>query len=146
MSSIEFISKIHVSDAKKVADANRDALGFITSGKFQEAVEQNRGLVFIENDEVIGFVLYRHRKYDNQTTLSDICVDERYRGKSIGRMLVEALIEDCQEKSREFIQLKCPIDLPANKFYSNLGFKLHDTENGKKRQLNVWHLAIKPTK
>lgn len=142
MSKIEFICETHLDSAKKVADANRDALSFVTRGKFQEAIEQNRGFVAIENNEVIGFVLFRHRKRDKQTTLSDICVDERYRGQNIGRHLIHVLVEDCENKSREFIQLKCPVDLPANKFYSHVGFNLHDIEDGKKRKLNVWRLAI----
>jgi ribosomal protein S18 acetylase RimI-like enzyme len=146
MSQIKLIQHNHILDAKKIADANRDALSFVTRGKFQEAVEQKRGLVALQDDKVIGFVLYRHRKRDKQTTLSDICVDKGHRGEKIGRLLVEALVQDCRKKSREFIQLKCPTDLPANEFYHSVGFKFHDIENGKKRKLNVWRLTITPTK
>ena len=142
MTVIRKILPSDISQLKTIADANRDALSFLTRGKFKDAAEQKRGLVAIHNNHIIGFVLFRHRQRDQQTTLSEICVDEQYRGKDIGRTLVDSLISDCQQKGREFIQLKCPTDLPANEFYSSVGFHLHAVESGKKRKLNVWRLDI----
>jgi ribosomal protein S18 acetylase RimI-like enzyme len=131
-----------IQAAKLLADANRDSLGFVTRQKFEEVVEQRRGFAALEDDRVIGFVLYRHRKLDHQTTLSEICVHKDYRGQQIGRRLVNALIQECMNKSRHFIQLKCPTDLLANEFYRQLGFELAMTEKGKKRSLNVWRFFL----
>jgi len=132
----------HISQAKLLADQNRFSLGFIPKKKLEEIIEQRRGMVAIEENRVIGFVIYRHRKTDLQTTLSEICVQGNYRNQSIGKQLIDSLIQDCIDRSREYIQLKCPIDLPANDFYKELGFKLFATEVGKRRKINVWRFDI----
>jgi ribosomal protein S18 acetylase RimI-like enzyme len=129
---------------KLIADANRESVGFMTKKKFEEIIKQRRGFVALQNDNVVGFVIYRHRKRDLQTTLSEICVHKDYRQQHIGYELMSMLIKDCKQRNREFIQLKCPVDLEANGFYERLGFKLHTIEKGKKRQLKVWRLAISP--
>jgi ribosomal protein S18 acetylase RimI-like enzyme len=135
-----------IPGVKKLADQNRDALGFLPLAKLIEVERDNRALVASKNNTIIGFVLFRHRKIDLQTTLSDICISEDYRNQGIGRMLVDALLIDCGNKLRDFIQLKCPIDLPANIFYERLGFSLHTIEDGKKRQLKVWRLLVSSVK
>ncbi len=142
MITLRHIQETDIQTAKQLADANRDAIGFITRQKFEETAKEQRGFVALENDQVVGFVLYRHRKRDQQTTLSEICVHKDYRRRHIGEQLVNALIEDCLNKSRHFIQLKCPTDLPANAFYRQLGFELVATEKGKKRSLNIWRLRL----
>lgn len=139
---IRLIKTEDLKYVKSLADNNREALGFNTQQKFKEVIEQGRGFVALENKKVVGFVIYRHRKIDTQTTLSEICVAQDYRGHSIGTKLVKTLIQDALQKSRSCIQLKCPVNLPANEFYRKLGFKLIAIENGKRRQLNVWQLLI----
>lgn len=141
------IRGIQVDDVlaiKALADANRGELGFNPRKKFEEVASQQRSFVAISNGDVVGFVIFRHRKIDSQTTLSEICVRQDFRHQHIGEALVARLIKECTEMSRDFIQLKCPVDLPANRFYQRLGFALHMTELGKKRSLNVWRLAIPP--
>jgi len=144
MLEVKLIHAENIDAVKILADANRNSLGFIPKKKFEEIIEQHRGIVATQDDVAIGFVIYRHRKTDLKTTLSEICVHNDYRNQHIGSKLILALIQDCERQSREFIQLKCPIDLAANGFYEKLGFRLHTIEEGKKRQLNVWHLAISP--
>lgn len=142
MITLRHIQNIDVSQAKIIADNNRNEIGFVVRQKFDEASIQQRGFVACENNLVVGFVLYRHRKLDQQTTLSEICVHQNYRGQCIGRKLVKELIQECVEKSRHVIQLKCPSDLSANKFYEQLGFELSGTERGKKRFLNIWRFFL----
>ena len=142
MAEIRRIQIKDIDPVKALADANRPSLGFNTRKKFEEAVQQQRGFVAIEGEQVIGFVIYRHRKADLQTTLSEICVHNNYRSRSVGGRLFSALIQDCCSKSRSFIQLKCPVDLPANEFYKKVGFELYTTEMGKKRHFNVWRFNI----
>lgn len=142
MTRLRHIQYADISAAKLIADASRDAIGFIPRQKFEEAAKQQRGFVALENAQVVGFVLYRHRKLDHQTTLSEICVHKDYRRQYIGERLVNALVQECIKKSRQFIQLKCPADLPANVFYEKLGFELSATEKSKKRPLNIWRFLI----
>jgi ribosomal protein S18 acetylase RimI-like enzyme len=129
---------------KALADANRRELGFTPCMKFEEAASQRRGFVAVCDGDVIGFVIFRHRKNDSQTTLSDICVRQDFRHQHIGEKLVAHVIKECTEIPREYIQLKCPVELPANRFYQRLGFTHYMTESGKKRSLNVWRLFVPP--
>lgn len=132
----------HIAGMKLLADANRESLGFIPRKKLEEIADQQRAFVALYSDVVVGFVIFRHRKRDLQTTLSEICVQHGYMRQGIGTQLIQLLVQDCNQKSRAYIQLKCPVDLQANRFYEHIGFQLHIVEDGKKRQLNVWRLDI----
>lgn len=139
------ITKAHqdqISSLKAIADANRDQIGFIPRAKFQEAIDTNRIFIALINTTLVGFVIFRHRKTDQQTTLSEICILSEWRGHGIGKCLIQALQSDCIANSHNFIQLKCPVDLSANIFYEKLGFSLVDTEPGKHRRINVWRLPM----
>jgi GNAT superfamily N-acetyltransferase len=133
----------HIDAMKVLADANRYELGFILRVQIQEAIEENRALVTVINNKVVGFVIYRHRKKDLQTTLAEICIAQPYRGQGLGRKLIQALIQECSSLCRSHILLKCPVGLESNKFYENLGFQCVSTQAGKSRSLNIWVLDIK---
>lgn len=134
-----------VDAIKQIADANRHALGFLPRVKVLEAIDSNRVMALWTPEELAGFVIYRHRKTDRQTTLSDICVATKWRGLKGGKRLVDALYAECVNFERDFILLKCPEDLPANHFYESAGFRCIRTEVGRTRQLNVWQLDIAET-
>ena len=144
MIEIRVVQVEDVPAIKALADESRRELGFNPLKKFEEVASQQRSFIAVERAEVIGFVIFRHRKLDSQTTLSEICVRQDFRQQHIGEALIARLTKECIEMSREYIQLKCPVDLTANSFYQRLGFVLHATESGKRRSLNVWRLAIPP--
>jgi N-acetylglutamate synthase-like GNAT family acetyltransferase len=127
---------------KKIADANKTALGFLPRPKISDAIQQERVLVLQTDSELVGFVIYRHRKKDSQTTLSDICVMKKWRGNQGGKCLVQTLVNDCVKHRREFILLKCPVDLLANNFYKQMGFTKVSVDKGKRRPLNIWRFDI----
>ncbi len=129
-------------EIKSIASTERATLGFVMRPKIKDALKSQRVLVADSDTGIVGFVIYRHRKTDDQTTLSEICVARTFRGQGIGKALLTALYTDCQKKGRLFIQLKCPADLSANDFYEHVGWTLHDVEEGKKRLLNVWRLEV----
>ena len=135
-------SRSALPNIKRIATNNKDSLGFLSSAKIKDAIDRHNLLTIYDGDRVLGFVIYRHRKRDWQTTLYDICVDEAWRNQGLGRQLIEALKTECQNQQRAFIQLKCPIDLAANSFYKHLGFHHMGTEQGKVRPLNVWRLPL----
>ncbi len=132
-----------LSAIKAIADANRSELSFLLRDKVKEALEDRRVFVAMtRTDEIIGFLIYRHRQIDAQTTLSDICVVQGWRRRGVGRSLIEALKLECIQLKRQFIQLKCPQKLPANLFYERFGFNRTRVEAGRVRKLNVWQLLI----
>lgn len=131
-----------IDQVKVIADANRNALGFLLRATLLEGIM--RGWVLVAeglDSEIIGFVHYRHRK-DTQTTLYDICVKSNSRQKGIGKHLIHALTLEMKEVGKNTVRLKSPSELGANIFYQKLGFQLVDVEKGKKRSLNIWELQI----
>jgi len=124
---------------KSLADANKAALGFVLRPALAAGIQRGWLLVAEQDEHVIGFVHYRHRR-DAQTTLYEICVDEARRGNGVGRALVQALLVESAALGQAFIRLKAPSDLPANEFYQEQGFMLVGTEQGRRRQLNAWEI------
>jgi len=136
-------TKRNIREIKKIADANKDSIGFVLRPALIEAVERKELFVAKAlNNRVLGFINYHHR-LDKQTTIYEICVKSRHRGKGIGCRLIKAVINESCSLGKDWILLKCPENLPANQFYHRVGFSHVSTQNGKRRRLNVWRFDIK---
>ncbi len=130
-----------LDEIKALADANRYELGFVLRPALIRSI--NRKEVFVaENKSIMGFVEYHHRR-DSQTTIYHIVVCKTYRRVGVGRALINAVIEEAKKFNKKYILSKCPIDLPANKFYEHLGFENSGISNGKNRKLVVWIKKLK---
>lgn len=126
---------------KQLADAHRHELGFVLLPSLREQIERGEMLVAMVGDKLVGFVDY-HRRRDGQITLYHIAVEPATQQQGVGRALVGALEEVAHATDSSRIALKCPIDLQANQFYQDYGFRLDETLNGRKRPLNVWVLGL----
>lgn len=122
---------------KRIADANRESIGFVMRPALVNGI-QKRWLLVVEIDgQIVGFAHYRHR-LDDQTTLYELCVRQDKRGQGIGRALIGRLWQESQTHGKIRLRLKTPVDLSANGFYRHIGFRHVGQEAGKKRSLNVW--------
>lgn len=127
---------------KQLADKNRATLGFVLRPALAAGIEQGWVMVAEKiSGELVGFVHFRHRR-NQQTTLYEICIAEEHRTKGVGRQLVNALVIEATALGKACIQLRAPVDIPANAFYRTIGFVLDRTEPGRKRPVNVWEYAI----
>ncbi len=127
---------------KRLAARNSEALGFVLRPVLAQAIAEKRLIVAEIAGRVVGFQEYYHRKRDGQTTLYHKCVEKSFRRSGIGKALVDTVVAECRENKRQYLLLKCPEDLPANKFHESYGFFLTGTENGRKRRLNVWRFDL----
>ncbi|MBI3950593.1 MAG: GNAT family N-acetyltransferase [Acidobacteria bacterium] len=118
---------------------------FLPRAVFKDFVQKEEVIVYQKASRVLGFVRYHHRK-DGITTLHEIAVLKSHPSTGIGRSLIEALRNECVTLGQKTIRLKCPLDLPANGFYSHLGFQRVSIEDGRKRPLAVWENLIVPCK
>lgn len=143
MVTTRYLTLADLDAVKQIADQNRASLGFINRGRFIEAADKHACLVAVENDYVVGFVIFHHRKRDLQTTLYDICVRASHRRQGVGTILVQALIDECRSKRRTWIVLKCPDGSPANQFYSAIGFEHVAVVKGRVKDLHVWEYSVK---
>lgn len=106
-------------------------LGFVRSCSLIGAVGKRELIVAITGDRLCGFIEFHHRR-DGISTIHVIAVDKIYQRQGIARSMLSLVPKP--------IQLKCPVDLPSNGFYSHLGFALLEVEPGRRRALNVWRL------
>ena len=139
MFNIRFATEADTSAIKRLADAHTRELGFVLRPALQESIKRQEVMVALDDaGNLAGFIEYHHRR-DAQTTLYNLCVASSYRRRSLGSELFSALIDECQDRQKDFILLKCPVDLDANKFYRAIGCKLEEVlERPGKRDLNVW--------
>jgi ribosomal protein S18 acetylase RimI-like enzyme len=68
----------------------------------------------------------------------EIAVLPECRRQGVGRALAEAVVQEAVLLGCVVLQLKCPIDLPANEFYRCAGFTEAGIEEGKRRPLRLW--------
>lgn len=62
--------------------------------------------------------------------IEDVVVDERARGKGLGKMISEKLIERARARGARVIQLSSRATrTAANALYQKLGFELHETNS-----------------
>ena len=132
-----------VDAIKKLADAHKKELGFVHKAALTRSIERSEVLVVENTQGLVGFLEYRHLKQKpEQTTVYYICVTPESRFKDIGKRLMEALRDEARDRGKSLIQLKCPVDLPATVFYERLGFQRQGREEGKEREIEIWHLEI----
>ena len=79
--------------------------------------------VYIENDEVIGFILADI--FDDRAEIIDVAVDVMYRNKKIGDKLVKHVIGLAKNNKCENITLEVKVtNKPALKLYKNNNFEI----------------------
>lgn len=111
----------------------------LSRGDLKEILEQKRFFLFVAREErkIIGMAsMYIVRLASGvDANIDDVVVDEQYRGKGIGRLLMGTLIEKAKKEGAAYIDLTSkPERIAANELYRSLGFK--------KRQTNVWRFTI----
>ena len=116
---------------------NRHAFGFVRQVALRKSIASAELIVAKRTGNVVGFARFHHRQ-DGITTLHEISVATSFQHQGIGKKLIEHIEYEAIQRGQNSIRLKCPIDLPANGFYSNLGFQRLDVELRKKRALVVW--------
>ena len=88
------------------------------------------GFVAEENNSVIGFVLYyiRYSTWKGQRMyLEDFLVTEKARGKGVGKLLFDKLIEEAKEKKFNGIVWQVlDWNKPAINFYKKYNAKIED--------------------
>lgn len=131
-----------LDEIKAIADSCTKEIGFVLRPSLKESLLKGTIITVEKNNMVVGFVNFRHRMRDKQTTIYELVVSKEYRNQGLGKKLIEKLIEECIKLNRDFILLKCPEDNESNRFYKKYGFTFIKKQKGKKRDLNIWALEI----
>ena len=126
---IRYATEQDIVAIKRIANQFKRELGFVNSASLKTSAAKYTLFVAEICGEVVGFCSQYHRR-DGWATVYEIAVDKRWQGMSIGAGLLCSV-------PRPY-RLKCTVDNPANAFYEGQGMQMARTEQGKKRQLNVW--------
>jgi ribosomal protein S18 acetylase RimI-like enzyme len=140
---VRFATAEDAPAVKAIADRHRHELGFVPAAALVEAAQERRLLVAVLDGKVVGFVHFRCCR-DGHATIYEIAVLPEHRQRGVGRALVEAVCQEAVQRGCVVLQLKCPIDLPANEFYRRTGFTEAGIEEGKRRPLRLWLKRLDP--
>lgn len=131
---VDAVNRLHRQLALSAEDANQ--IIDIGRGKLTDILCQpNCRLIFFkdsDSDEVIGMAsLYYYKTLYSPSGIGrveDVVVDERYRGKGLGKLIMKYLISLARHLHLEVLELTSnPKRVEANKIYLGLGFEKYDT-------------------
>ena len=131
------IRKMEIFDiidcAKIFVDAYQDVYSEIwtidtASARLLELHESapNYSFVLITDDAVIGFISARPFSWNDgkRVWLEEIVIEKQYRGKGLGKLLMQTLFRECQSEGIVGFSLLSRIDSSAFKIYRKMGFRV----------------------
>ncbi len=98
------------------------ALGFLLWGL--DLDQESPGFVWVEEGRVVGNISFRRAATAGGWMIGNVAVHPQWRGRSIGRALVEAALEDIAARGGAWVGLEVREDNPAaRRLYEGLGFE-----------------------
>ncbi len=98
------------------------ALGFLIWG--MDLDQESPGFVWVEDGRVVGNISFRRAATAGGWMIGNVAVHPQWRGRSIGRALVEAALEDIAARGGIWVGLEVREDNPtARRLYERLGFE-----------------------
>ena len=89
---------------------------------FEEKVRNQQGYVLTEDDKVIGVL--RYNLFGDYTPFCTMLyIDDAYRGKGYGRLLMEHWEKEMKSKGYGMIMTSTQVDEEAQHFYRKIGYK-----------------------
>lgn len=78
----------------------------------------------------MGWIFPRQTMLRRQAVVEDMIVDEKYRGKGLGKEILLDLLEWARSQKVEVVELTTnPLRVAANELYRKVGFRLHSTNH-----------------
>jgi ribosomal protein S18 acetylase RimI-like enzyme len=97
-------------------------LGFLIWGMDLE--QESPGFVWVEDGRVVGNISFRRAAAAGGWMIGNVAVHPRWRGRSIGRALVEAALEEIANRGGTWVGLEVRADnAAARHLYERLGFE-----------------------
>ena len=94
----------------------------VTQAGFDEKVRNKQGYVLLDGDKIAGVLRY-NLFCDNTPFCTLLYIDEKYRGRWLGKQLVEYWENDMKAQGYGMLITSTQVDEDAQHFYRKLGFK-----------------------
>jgi ribosomal protein S18 acetylase RimI-like enzyme len=139
------ISLEDIDFVKSLMRENSDSVGFIPTQGIKRAAAQNCLIVQRIKTKRVGYLLFGPVQHGKDVYIWQECVDKDVRRIGCGRDAFLKLYKRTVRLGAKGIRLRCAANLPANRFWQALGFRLVSTEkpiNRRKRTINVYYLSL----
>jgi len=125
--------RIHLDKRPDLIDMTKRLFDY---NSLRERIESDSGKIFLfvdEDNKIIGYCITEFKELNNHQILKnmrilevvDLCIDEKFRRKGIGKMLFEEVSKYGKEKSVKFIELDVwNFNKNAQLFYEDVGMKV----------------------
>ena len=134
----------YVDQVRQLADANRDALGFLPATAYEEAAMKGCLWVAVEGcaNKLRGYLFFGDRF--PRLRVYQVYVCPEFRSSGTARKLIEKLKRHGEDRDYLTITARVASELPANRFWSSLGFNVTGRSPGKKkgRTINRYAFAL----
>ena len=108
---------MRISNVIALAKKHRQTLGFLPDAAFQSAAEAGNLVLAHQDDELVGYALYRVTR--STIKLTHVCVDAVARGQNLGQTLIRHVIAGHPEA--QAISARCRRDYNLNSFWEAAG-------------------------
>ncbi len=131
---LKFLKEKFLYDLKKVKDliTQLDPSAIINEQSLYKAILDGYISKIEENGEIVGmgWIFPRQTMLRKQAVVEDMIVNDRYRGKGLGKKILRDLIIWAKKQKVEVVELTTnPKRVAANSLYQKVGFKLHETNH-----------------
>lgn len=131
---LDFVKQNFTYDLKRVKElvSQLDSSAVIDEQSLYKAVLNGYVSKVYDKKKLIGmgWIFPRQTLLRRQAVVEDMIVDDKYRGKGLGRKILLDLIKWAKKEGVEVVELTTnPKRVAANELYKNVGFKLHPTNH-----------------
>ncbi len=130
------------AEAMRIVRQAREVFPFLPRSVYERAVAEGK-LLLCRNGAGLAGCLHFHHRRDGITTVHEFAVVPEERGRGAGRALLDALEQEARARGQKRLRVKCPVDQPANGFYTRVGFQRVAIEAGRRRHVAVWERPIR---
>ena len=90
--------------------------------QFEEKVRNRQGYVCMDKEKIIGILRY-NLFWDHIPFCTKLFIDEPYRGKGYGKLLMEFWERDMRFAGYDMVMTSTQVDEEAQHFYRSLGYR-----------------------
>lgn len=119
-STFEFSVREKNQSYTKIWETNSDDITELNT-----IIEQGHSFGAFENDELIGWIICDFREWNKSLFIENLLISEKFRGQSIGRLLLKNINRKARELKCRIVELETQnTNYPAVRFYQKAGFMI----------------------